>query len=127
MIPTIKKLKPIQKEGVLSILEQPQTPEKLVELKEKEKVDIKDLSWSDKENVLRILFSKMNGVSLANEAEKRAKSLQDLEASKHRPGFAELETIVLDQAAAQLTQQPPAAENSELKRAQSERWVVASQ
>jgi len=35
-------------------------------LEEKDKVDIKDLTWQDKENILRILFSKMNGISLSS-------------------------------------------------------------
>ncbi|KAI8926332.1 hypothetical protein BC831DRAFT_232057 [Entophlyctis helioformis] len=35
----------------------------------KAKVDIKDLAWEDKERVLRILFAKMNGTSLAKAAD----------------------------------------------------------
>lgn len=103
-IPTIKRLKPINREAISTIL-QPQTPAHIEELEEeKEKIDIKDLSWVDKENILRILFSKMNGISLANEAEKRAKAIEELGSSKHRPGFSELEPVVLDAAATALTQ-----------------------
>lgn len=58
-----------------------------------EKVDIKDLTWTDKENILRVLFSKMNGVSLANEAEQRSKSQEELDNTrKHREGFTEVVT-----------------------------------
>ena len=102
-IPQIKPLKPIKKNSAANILNEtlfpPNTPPDN-NLEEKEKVDIKDLSWQDKENILRILFSKMNGISLAGEAEAQVKAREELaNASKHRKGFAELEPIVLDQAA----------------------------
>ncbi len=64
------------------------------------KVDIKDLTWQDKERILRILFSKMNGVSLADEAENQTRAYDaQTVPSKHRTGFAELEPIVLNKAA----------------------------
>nr|KAJ3421049.1 hypothetical protein HK105_004637 [Polyrhizophydium stewartii] len=42
------------------------------------KLDIKDLSWEDKERVLRILFAKMNGMSLAKAAEAAERSRAQL-------------------------------------------------
>lgn len=102
-IPQIKPLRSIKKDSAANILNEtlfpPSTPpENSVE--EKEKVDIKDLTWQDKENILRILFSKMNGISLASDAEAQVKARQELaNASKHRTGFAELEPAALDQAA----------------------------
>lgn len=98
IIPHIRPLKPIKKDEAASILQSslvPSTPGDSAE-----KVDIKDLSWSDKENILRILFSKMNGISLASEAENQVRARDDLaKASNHRSGFAELEPIVLEQVA----------------------------
>lgn len=56
---------------------------------DKSAVSLKELSWEDKEKVLRILFAKMNGVSLDNDSEKIEKSRIELEKEKrHRSGFA---------------------------------------
>ncbi|TPX42022.1 hypothetical protein SeMB42_g03446 [Synchytrium endobioticum] len=40
-----------------------------VHIRESEAVDIEDLSWADKERVLRVLFAQMNGVSLTSAAD----------------------------------------------------------
>jgi hypothetical protein len=56
--------------------------------KKNDKLDIKDLSWEEKEKILRVLFAKMNGVSLGTER-KPSKEIQELkEASKARDGLA---------------------------------------
>lgn len=54
----------------------------------KGQVDIKDLTWEDKEKILRVLFARMNGVSLSNESERRKKAQEELsKASTHRVSF----------------------------------------
>ncbi|KAJ3260990.1 hypothetical protein HK103_006945 [Boothiomyces macroporosus] len=89
-IPHLKPLKPIPGTDIHDTLK---LGHKQVESAPKPKVDIKDLSWDDKEKILRILFAKMNGINLANEQEKKASNVdRDLDkASKHRTGFLETE------------------------------------
>jgi hypothetical protein len=85
VIPPLKPLKPIIKDIAGEILMREES--KQFE-KKNDKMDIKDLSWEEKEKILRVLFAKMNGVSLGTE-KKPSKELQELkEASKLRDGFA---------------------------------------
>ncbi|KAJ3358751.1 hypothetical protein HDU91_005124 [Kappamyces sp. JEL0680] len=123
-IPPLKPLKPSKRDDVLDLVK----PSSAEDTGASEKVDIKDLSWTDKENILRILFSKMNGVSLAHEAEQRASRSSEelLRSSRHRStGFAELEPLALDSAASgpsqRLTSSDLAAEKPD------ERWLSPSQ
>ncbi|KAJ3269396.1 hypothetical protein HDV01_001437 [Terramyces sp. JEL0728] len=91
IIPPLKPLKPIPGSEIHQTLKLGANKE--FEPAPKPKVDIKELSWEDKEKILRILFAKMNGISLANEQEKKASGVdRDLDkASKHRTGFLETE------------------------------------
>jgi hypothetical protein len=76
VIPLLKPLKPILKDAAGELLYK--NEKSSYESKQKEeKVDIKDLSWEDKEKILRILFAKMNGVTLGSD-KKSSKELEEL-------------------------------------------------
>ncbi|KAK6099782.1 hypothetical protein MT418_001167 [Batrachochytrium dendrobatidis] len=52
--------------------------DKAKSISNKAKIDIKDLTWEDKERVLRILFAKMNGTSLAKAAERSCNQISSV-------------------------------------------------
>jgi hypothetical protein len=84
-IPPLKALKTLTKLEPPIVL----TTEEPEELPAKARVDINDLSWEDKERILRILFAKMNGVNLVHENDRKPPN-EDLDrAKKHRSGFAD--------------------------------------
>jgi hypothetical protein len=84
VVPPLRSLRP--KEHARELLSTNEE-EKLKE--EKAAVSLKELSWEDKEKVLRILFAKMNGVSLDNDSERMEKSRNELEKeNRHRSGFS---------------------------------------
>jgi hypothetical protein len=76
VIPHLKPLKPILKDAAGELLYKNEDYSHDANQKE-EKVDIKDLSWEDKEKILRILFAKMNGVTLGSD-KKSSKDLEEM-------------------------------------------------
>jgi hypothetical protein len=78
-------LKPIPRDLAAQVLHREQNNEAN---QKKDKVDIKSLPWEDKEKILRVLFAKMNGVSLGPQPRK-SKDLDDLkDACNKRAGFS---------------------------------------
>jgi hypothetical protein len=84
----IPPLKPLKKDDPKQILCEQQE----VNIDDsKDNITIKDLKLEDKEKVLRILFAKMNGVTLENEPDRSKKSKLELrQQMKHRSGFNEV-------------------------------------
>ncbi|KAI8895288.1 hypothetical protein BC833DRAFT_169030 [Globomyces pollinis-pini] len=88
VIPPLKSINPIKNSSLpTSLVIEPEEDS----IPKKEKIDIQDLEWTDKEKILRVLFAKMNGISLTNEVEKRKPLIDELDrAHKHRSGFSDI-------------------------------------